>query len=594
MTKHARSWLLGLMGLSLALAIAGGWVMRPEAAPETPSASALEAACQPDAVQAVASAVKTTSVTVKPVPNGPFRTATRFVPAKGNVPAFCQVTGSFVTNPSTGKTANFLATLPLSWNRKYLQLGCSGMCGQFYVSDPAMASIVVTAQGFPGQIIIKGYAAFATDEGHVGMSTDWAAKGPGQVDQDAIDDLYYRADKVLSTMGKEFSVAFYARLNGAPARIQHAYFSGCSDGGHDAFVAAAHFPEAFDGIIAGSPANYVGLPFILSGIGAAMERSPDAKVSRAQFALVDAIVTRQCDALDGVKDGMIQNPAACDFRPERDLPHCQGDAPGDQCFTRAQRQTISTMISAVTDEHGRVVQPGYSVSEMQAPAATLALSNPMLKLFVHKNDPAYTPASIYTFKEGGPGPVSGFHAVVPAAEVAKSRKEMWLGTGEYPESADGLLKLDRKLLIWSNLSDGTLVPYTATNYYKQLAALHGGYAKLQKNVRLFDLPGTDHCGITGIGPNSFDPLSAMEDWVEKGKAPEALKVSVADHQFSPGAAKSVAMKSPDWTMPLCKFPEMARYRGKGDLKDGANWSCQASDARMLKVGPSGREAGVTG
>ena len=117
-----------------------------------------------------------------------FRTATRFVAATDKRPAFCQATGSFVTNPKTGKTANFLATFPANWNGKYLQLGCSGHCGQFYVSDPAMPPITVTAQGYAGQIIEKGYATFATDEGHEGMdSASWAVKKDGSIDQDAIE-----------------------------------------------------------------------------------------------------------------------------------------------------------------------------------------------------------------------------------------------------------------------------------------------------------------------------------------------------------------------------------------------------------------------
>ena len=591
MKMSRRAWTAGLTGLSLALAASGGSALGRDAA-AAPVAADLEALCKPEAVQAVASTLKDDTVTVKPVANGPFRSATRFVPATAKIPAFCQATGSFVTNPATGKTANFLATFPLAWNRKYLQLGCSGLCGQFYVSDPATPGIVVTAQGYPGQIIEKGYAAFATDEGHAGMTADWITKGPGQVDRDAVEDLYYRADKVLVRVGKAFSVAFYARLNGAPGKIERAYFDGCSAGGRDAFVVAAQFPEAFDGIVAGSPANYVGMTYALAGIGQAMSRSPDAKVAPELFALANTIVSKQCDGLDGVKDGLIQNPAVCDFRPERDLPRCADNMPGAQCFTKAQVETISVMTSAVTDETGKVIQPGYSVSEMQGPAATLALREPMLKYFIHADDPGFKTSSVVSFREGGPGPVTGFHTVVPAAEVAKAREAMKTGTGEFPESTAGLIKLDRKFLIWNNFSDGTLIPYTAVNYYKQLAKLHGGYARLQKNVRLFMLPGTDHCSITGVGPNSFDSLTAIEDWVEKGKAPEALKVSVADHQFSPGAPKAAALKSPNWTMPLCKFPEMARYSGQGDVKDGANWTCPVQDKGLLKVGPSGREAGV--
>lgn len=592
MLKERRRRVVILAPFLIALAAVSGGAVGGDVTPVQSAALSLENFCRPETVQTVASALKTTMVTVKSVPNGPFKSATKYVTATAKTPAFCQVTGSFVTNVITGKTANFLATFPASWNSKYLQLGCSGLCGQFYVSDPATASITVTSQGYPGQIISKGYAVFATDEGHVGMRTEWAVKGPGQVDEDAIIDLYYRADKVLAQMGKEFATAFYAAVNGSPRKIARSYFSGCSEGGRDAFVAAAHFPEEFDGIIAGSPGNYVGLPFALSGMSAAAARTPDAKVGPALAALIDPIVKKQCDALDGVQDGLIQNPAACDFRPERDLPRCEGDKPGDQCFTKAQIETVSTVISAVTDEHGTVVQPGFSVSELQMALGSATVTDAILKLFVHKNDPNFTPSSLFTFDEGGSGQVTGFHAVVAASEVAKAKEAMWMGTGEFPESTAKLIELNRKFLIWNNFSDATLVPFTAVNYYKRLAKLNGGYAKVQKNVRLFMLPGTDHCSITGIGPNGFDALSALENWVEKGTGPDALKASVADHQFTPGAPKSAAMKTPDWTMPLCKFPEMARYTGKGNVQDAANWSCPANDTRMLTVGESGRQAGI--
>jgi feruloyl esterase len=189
-TEYVIGRILGLTGLALALAITWGVALANDEAAGKPAGADLETMCRPEAVQAVASVLKTTTVSVLPVSDGPFKAATKYVAATGQVPAFCQVTGSFVTNPATGKTANFLATFPAVWNGKFLQLGCSGLCGQFYVSDPATPSITVTSQGYPNQIIIKGYATFATDEGHVGMSgTDWAVKGPGQVDQDAIDDL---------------------------------------------------------------------------------------------------------------------------------------------------------------------------------------------------------------------------------------------------------------------------------------------------------------------------------------------------------------------------------------------------------------------
>jgi feruloyl esterase len=163
-----------------------------------------------------------------------------------------------------------------------------------------------------------------------------------------------------------------------------------------------------------------------------------------------------------------------------------------------------------------------------------------------------------------------------------------LGSGQFPEDASKLIQLNRKFLIWHNLSDEKLTPYMSINYYKRLARLHGGYDKLQNNVRLFGIPGSGHCSMSGLGPRSFDALTAMEEWVEKGKAPDSLLAKVYD----PNSPMVDPSKTPIRTMPLCKFPEMAHYRGKGDIKDAANWSCPPNDTSMLKVGESGKQAGV--
>lgn len=110
--------------------------------------------------------------------------------------------------------------------------------------------------------------------------------------------------------------------------------------------------------------------------------------------------------------------------------------------------------------------------------------------------------------------------------------------------------------------------------------MRGGYAKLQNNVRLFGIPGSGHCSMMGVGPDNFDAISAMEDWVEKGRAPDALLAKLYDSN-SPNVDPG---KTPLRSMPICKFPEMARYGGKGDVKDAANWSCPQNDTSMLQIG----------
>lgn len=593
-TKMGRTASL-LTATGLIVGAAAALIPSPEsqALSAEPAASNLEAMCTPEGMQAAVEGLSTT-VTIKQVKFGPFRSATRYVAAKGTRPAFCQATGSFVTNPKTGKTANFLATFPANWNGKYLQLGCSGHCGQFYVSDPSLPPITVTAQGYPGQIIEKGYASFATDEGHEGMdSAAWAVKADGSVDQDFVDDFLYRADKVMARMGKEFTASFYSQLSGAKQKITRSYFNGCSGGGRDAMVVTSYFPEEFDGIIAGSPYSTIGMTFQSSAIGYAQKRSPDAVITPALLALFDRTVKAQCDGLDGVKDGVIQNPQACNFRPERDLPRCTAGAPAGQCFTDAQVESASVIVNGVTDEKGNVVQPGYSVSELAVlPAAMQMLTDPSLKIFVHRNDPGFNPASIFTFKRGGPGQVTDFHAVVPASEVALANAALGAGTGHFPENTGKLMAGKTKLLLWHNFSDEKLTPNSSINWYKQLAARHGGYAKVQQKARMFLLPGTSHCSIGGIAPNGFDAISAMENWVEKGKAPDALLASVSARDYTPGAPKAPNLSTPNYTMPLCKFPTQARYSGKGDKQDARNWSCSPKDTRLLTIGETGRQAGI--
>jgi feruloyl esterase len=572
----------------------------------------LASVCRPEVIQS-AVAKLTPAMTVKQVtnPSGPaLAGGAVFTPASKTLGAYCQVTGSFVTNLKTGKTANFLATFPAAWNGKYLQMGCSSHCGQFAVGNAAVPIVTITNQGYPGEIIQKGYASIATDEGHEGFAGgSWAVKGPGQVNDDYIEDYFYRADKVLARLGKEFTVAFYTQAMKTPQKISRSYFSGCSGGGRDAFVAASYFPEEFDGIIGGSAYNLMGTALQAAGYAAATLRSLDAEVPSALLKQVDPIVKAKCDKLDGVEDGLVQNPMACDFRPDRDLPRCADNKPGERCFTQAQIETISTVVTAVTDEDGKVVQPGFSVTELNTgftarpkdlaaidpwpdsgttSGGLWSLADASLKIFAHQNDTDFHTRSILKYQAGGSGTVTAFRTVVPKAEVARAMAAGRMGIGHFPENADQLIKLDRKFLIWHNLSDEKLTPYMSINYYKQLAKLHGGYAKLQNNVRLFGIPGSGHCSMVGVGPDNFDALAAMEDWVEKGKAPEALLARLYD----PNSPMVDPAKTPLRSMPLCKFPEMAHFSGMGDNKDAANWSCPANDQSMLKVGESGRQAGV--
>ena len=378
-------------------------------------------------------------------------------------PAFCQVSGSFVTNAKTGKTANFLATFPENWNGKYLQYGCFGTCGFFWFNDASNPFVDVIAQGMPGDSLRKGYASFSTDEGHQSRETvSWAEKGPGKVDSEAIDDYLYRATAALAPAAKRFTSTFYSSLGGTSRRIKRSYFSGCSGGGRNALVAASHFPEEFDGLIAGSPAaDLVGMSFHSAAFALATKRPGYADISPAQVTLLNTLVDGKCDGLDGAEDGLIQNPAACDFVPERDLPFCDGSEPGADCFTRTQVEALSVLVTSVVDEQGNLVYPGLAISNLAMSKKKMASDGDraegLLRVLMFGNAVDFSVDSLIRLTPGESAP--SLRAVVNSAWVAEAREAMGRGIVDAPDQLDTLIGQNRKLMIWHNLSDNTLTPY---------------------------------------------------------------------------------------------------------------------------------------
>ena len=542
-------------------------------------------------------------------------------------PEYCFVAGSVTTNPQTGKTANFAAALPAKtqWNGKFMFAGCGGNCGTVFLAKPSAA------------VLRKGYPLFATDDGHIAGSapaerlwkfseTGWAASS-GHRNEDAVTDFLYRAVHAVVVAGKELTRNYYA----APT-LRHAYYQGCSDGGREGMVELARFPTDFDGVIAGDPYFDIGAEIVNSLVGIQVQlRSPRAALTHAQLSQIDHIVAASCDAADGVSDGLIQNPAQCAFDPQRDLPRCAADKAGEQCFTQDQINSFSAIVSAVTNTAGKIVYPGYPVSDLNdgepstdnlaywlgflSPPDSLQGPEPWtsapgnqpqawywatqtLRYLIYadaSNFNALTTPGI-VFQGRGVTPDDGFHAVIPASTLARLQENSAAGNGDVPAASAEYFRQGRKLILYHGFSDGDITPFRTTQYYRSLAKAHGGYAVLQKSARLFMVPGMAHCG-GGPGPNAFgqlwapdpagpdsDILVALENWVEKGAAPQSIVATKFEHDNPKGPVLR--------TMPLCPFPAMARYKGTGDIHAAANWSCPADDRRLLEAGQAGRAAGA--
>jgi Tannase and feruloyl esterase len=527
-------------------------------------------------------------------------------------PEYCFVTGRVITNPTTNKTANFAAALPLKaqWNGKFMFQGCGGNCGTAFLGKPSAASLK------------RGYPIFATDDGHVNRGSpdkrlwpqsesSWAVFSPGHRDEDATTDFFYRAVHAVVLAGKELTRKYYAADN-----LGHSYYEGCSDGGREGMVEIARYPTDFDGVVAGDPYFDIDAEIVESLAGVQVQlRTASAAISHAQMLMIDAAVDAKCDAADGVKDHLIQDPGRCAFDPQKDLPRCRAGSSSNDCFSKDQLDSLSSIWSAITNQSGKPVYPAYPVSNVssnlkaddleywlgfQGPvdaasgpepwvrqpsqqAEAWYWANQTMRYLVYADEPGFnsltTPRiTFHASKEG-----SGLHAVIPDETVALVRRRVAAGNGNVPAESAQFFQQNRKLILYHGYSDGDITPFRTIQYYRDLAKLHGGYTTLQKNARLFMVPGMAHCG-GGAGPNSFDSIAAIESWVEKGHAPASIIATKFDDDDPSGKVVR--------SMPLCPFPAMAHYQGKGDVNDAANWSCPATDRRLLRKGHAGQMAGL--
>jgi hypothetical protein len=608
-------------------------------------ASGAAAAALPECTAAALQAAAPPGMTIQDVPNvvsGHVGSAAAQFKTTGGVvyvaadtlaagaPEYCYVTGTVVTNPKSGKTANFAAALPgkAHWNGRFMFQGCGGNCG--VINPPTVSTLR------------RGYPVWQTDDGHVAKpspepgrlwrasDTSWAISKPGKRDEDAMTDFYHRAVHKVAAAGKQFTLAHY----GAD-RFKYSYFQGCSDGGREGMVALSRYPQDFDGMIVGAPYFDIANEIVTTLVGLhAQLRSPRAAVPAELFRAADRIVTAQCDALDGATDGLIHDPGQCPFDPNRDLPRCsQQDSADAQCFSDDQIDSLSIMFSGITDPAGKVIYPGFSISDLydhedsvmrgnllshwlSFPVPPSSLQGPQpwshdlagqplgwywvnqtIANFVYDGASDFnalkTPGITFTRDKTG-----RMHAVIPRKTVALLNEKVKDGSGATPSEAAAYIKLGRKLIMYHGYSDGPITPYRTIQYYRELAEQHGGYAALKRDARLFMVPGLAHCR-GGPGANAFgqpslnaptkvdsqhDLLMALEHWVEQDRAPERLIASKFERD---DVTKPIVR-----TLPLCPFPAMARYAGAGDINDAANWSCPADDRRLELRGPAGERGGL--
>jgi len=460
------------------------------------------------------------------LPSAPGADAPPTAPAPnafGDLPAFCRVAATLA--PTTDSDIKIEVWLPVSgWNGKFEAVGNGGWAG--IISYPAMA-----------QALRRGYATSSTDTGHVGGDAKFA---PGHPEK--LVDYAYRSEHEMTLKAKALIQAFYGNA------AKYSYWNGCSTGGKQALTEAQRYPNDYDGIIAGAPANYMIHLHIWSlWVAQAVHKDPQSFIPPAKFPMIHQAVLDACDALDGVKDGLLEDPRRCHFDPG--TIQCLG-ADGPACLTAAQVKAARQIYAPATNPRTKELifpplEPGSELLwNFLAGAQVFSVPTDTFK-YVIFNKPDWDYNSL------------NFDQDVALADRVDHGLNNAINPDLKPFFGHG-----GKLLMYHGWADQLIAPENSVNYYQSVVAKSGGLQKTSGEVRLFMVPGMTHCG-GGEGPNVFDSVGAIEQWVEKGIAPAQM---IASHS----TAGTV-----DRTRPLCPYPQTAHYKGSGSIDDAANFSCAA-------------------
>ena len=463
----------------------------------------------------------------------------RIVPVSDNAPEHCRA--GLLVQPDI----NIEVNLPTLWNGRLYMFGNGGFAGESFEAAGRAAN---RARGLKA-----GFVTAATDTGH---SAQREPGGTFAVNRQKFIDFGFRSLHVTAETAKRLIAAYYADP------LAKAYFDGCSTGGRQALMLAQRFPADFDGIIAGAP----GLAYTAGQIarvcwkqGLRANPFPAAKLN-----LLATRVYDQCDAKDGLKDGLIDNPLGCDFRPGRDLRRCEGDADRPDCFTQNQIAALERIYGDVVRQ-GKRYFPGWPVgSEAAGPNGQSAW------IGQHIDTPAGQSAwngyatGFIRFILGPGTPLASLTDAdaMQKFDIDKDYENLAFAREVLDATDPDLTAFRRrggKLILYFGWADPQLNPRMGLEYYEDVAAKMG--PSTPEFARLFMVPGMFHCG-GGIGTSTFDTATPLVKWVEGGQAPDSIP-----------AARVVSGQTAR-TRPLCSWPEVARYNGSGSIDNAANFTCR--------------------
>jgi feruloyl esterase len=451
-------------------------------------------------------------------------------PNAENVPAFCRVIG--MATPTPDSRIRFEVWLPDSavWNGKLEGVGNHAFLGS--ISYDAMA-----------EGLRRGYATAGTDTGHISDDLKFAAGHP-----EKIVDWAYRSVHLTTELAKLIVRDYEGRL---PV---HSYFDGCDSGGQEALTEALRYPGDYDGVIAGNPpADRLHEVIGYLGVWEATHDSDDKPLlSLTSLRLLTKSALLACDKLDGVEDGVIENPAACHFDPGTLL--CK-DAPGESCLTSAQVAAARKVYAGVHNPRtGQLIFPGwpfgseaFSDAPGQGWGSMVNGREPrrvdLLKSFVFDN------------------PDWDWHTFDFDGDVTYADDKVgYISAASNDLSA--FSKTGGKLLMYTGWADPILPATDVTESFDAKVKTAGGPQHAAEFMRLYMVPGMGHCG-GGPGTTTFDMFPVLEQWVEQGNAPQRI---IASRKLTDTSER---------TRPLCPYPQVAHWKGAGNTDDATNFACIA-------------------
>ena len=443
------------------------------------------------------------------------------------VPAFCRVAATI--RPVPDSEVKMEVWLPMSgqaptWNNEFEADGNGGWTGSINYK-------------YLGAALLKGFAAGMTDAGHEGGSASFALGHP-----EKLIDFGYRAVHEMTLKSKAIIEAFYGR---AP---KVSLWNGCSAGGRQGLKEAQMFPADYDGIVAGDPiADFVGRSLGAVWMAQAVHHDEESLLTPEKYSVLHKAVRDACDAMDGVRDGVIENPALCNFNPAT-IACKTGENTG--CLTAPQVETARKVYSGVIDSATKeVVFPGLM------PGSELGWGT-------QAGPRPFTPATDYFKYIVFKNPDWDYKTLNFAGDIALAEKEDRDTINATNPDLKAFFQRGGKLLQYHGWSDQQMSGATSPKYYNSVLNSLGDATLVEQSYRLFMVPGMGHCG-GGEGADTFDKVGTMEQWLKSGKPPDKIVASRVE------AGKVVR------THPLCPFPQTAVYDGKGSTDDAANFTCKA-------------------